>query len=141
MAQKVREIMTAPPVCLRSDATAWPAASRMREHGIGDVIVVESGGKVCGVLTDRDLVVRVMAAQLDPERTTLEHVCSREDVATIASDDDIDEAITLMRERAIRRLPVVEQGRPVGVISLGDLALERDEASVLAAVSAAPTNR
>ncbi len=92
-------------------------------------------------MTDRDLVVRALAMCRDPEHTRVGDVCSSSDVATLEPDASIEDAVRIMRERAIRRLPVTEAGCPVGVVSIGDLALERDEASALADISAAHSNQ
>jgi CBS domain-containing protein len=138
MTQTVREVMTADPVQLDSSAPLVEAARRMRDADIGDVIVMD-GGSMCGVVTDRDIVVRAIAEGKDPQSATLSEICSH-DVVTVSADDSVERAIQLMRERAIRRLPVVEGGRPIGVVSIGDLAVERDEDSGLAEISAASPN-
>jgi CBS domain-containing protein len=111
----------------------------MRDNDIGDVLVVRNG-KLHGIVTDRDLVVRVVAAGLDPERTNLDDICSAQ-VVVLAPDDSVNDAIHLMREHALRRLPVVgDDGKPLGIVSMGDLAVLRDPESALADVSAAPPN-
>jgi CBS domain-containing protein len=132
----VQDVMTTDPVALDSSETVVEAARRMKDQDIGDVIVVE-GGEICGVVTDRDIVVRVLAEGRDPGQTRLGDVCSR-DLATVSPNDDLTAAGDLMSERAIRRVPVVENGRPVGIISIGDLAIERDPDSALSHISAAP---
>jgi CBS domain-containing protein len=111
----------------------------MRANDIGDVIVVDDNGKLTGIVTDRDIVVRVVAEGRDPRATRLGDIASRE-LTVLAPDDPVERAVELMRERAIRRLPVVEQGKPVGIVSIGDLALDRDPDSALADISAAPPN-
>lgn len=138
MAQQIRDIMTDSPVTLGSDTTVAQAAEQMRRNGTGDVLVVD-GSTLRGIVTDRDIVVRVLAEQRDPARTTLGEICSGE-LATVRPDDDVARAIEIVRDRAVRRIPVVDNGRPVGIVSIGDLALERDPDSALADVSAAPTN-
>lgn len=135
--QAIRDLMTADPVVLDASATVSDAARAMKARDVGDVLV-RRDGKLCGIVTDRDLVVRVFAG--DPQgaaRKTLGEVCTTE-LAAIAPDADVDEAIRLMRERAIRRIPVVEGDRPLGIVSLGDLAIARDRESCLADISAAP---
>jgi len=136
--QRIREVMTSDPVALPADSPLTAAAEHMKRRDIGDVIVVD-GDQVCGVVTDRDIVVRAVAEGRDPASTRLAEICSR-DVVTAAPDDPVDQAVRTMRERAVRRLPVVEGGRPVGVVSLGDLAVERDPDSALAGISVAPGN-
>jgi CBS domain-containing protein len=111
----------------------------MRDQGIGDVLVTADGA-LCGVLTDRDIVIRAVAENLDLTRTALAEVCTAQ-IVTVHADDDAADAMELMRERAIRRLPVVQGRQPVGIISLGDLAIEQDEHSALSDISKAPPNR
>jgi CBS domain-containing protein len=130
--------MTERPVTLARDASLTEAARLMRDRGIGDVIVVE-GDRAAGIVTDRDIVIRGVAEGNDPDATRVGDVLTGE-LAAVAPDDPIDRAIQLMRERAIRRLPVVESGKPVGVVSLGDLAVSEDRSSVLADISDAPPN-
>jgi CBS domain-containing protein len=129
MGQRVKDVMTAGPVVLDKDAPLVEAARLMRDQGIGDVIVVE-GESAEGIVTDRDIVIRGVAEGADPSTTRLGQVISSELVA-VAPDDPVERAIELMRERAVRRLPVVEGGKPVGVVSIGDLAVERGPDSSL----------
>jgi CBS domain-containing protein len=138
MARKVREIMTPAPVSMAPTESVSAAARAMREHGIGTVLVADNG-QLRGMVTDRDITVRVLAESRDPASTLLTDICSR-DVVALAPDDDVSEAIRLVCERAVRRIPVVDDGHPVGIVSIGDLALDRDSDSALADVSAAPPN-
>jgi CBS domain-containing protein len=110
----------------------------MRDQGIGDVLVTAEG-MLCGMLTDRDIVIRAVAQNLDLGHTALSEVCTAQ-VVTVSADDDAAVAMELMRDRAIRRLPVVQGRQPVGIISLGDLAIEQDEQSALSEISKAPPN-
>jgi CBS domain-containing protein len=137
MAQTVREIMSDPVTC-PADTTVIEAARRMRDDDIGDVIV-ESNGTLRGIVTDRDIVVRVVAEGEDPQSCILLDICSGE-LVTVTPDTALDDAVRQMREHAIRRVIVAEGERPVGVVSIGDLAIERDESSALADISAAPGN-
>jgi CBS domain-containing protein len=139
MAQYLREIMTQNPVTVQTTDSVVAAARSMRDGNIGDVVVVEQG-QIQGILTDRDIVVRALAEGRDPERTTVGEICSRE-LTTLSPSDAIRDAAAVMRDKAIRRLPVVDGGRPVGIVSLGDLAVERDPASTLGGISSAPPNR
>jgi len=91
---------------------------------------------VTGIVTDRDIVVRGVAEGIDAESTSVSDVCTT-GVETIEPDASVDEALSRMREKDIRRLPVAKNGRPVGIISLGDLAVEREPDSTLADISAA----
>ena len=139
MAQYLREIMTQKPVTVEATDTVVAAARSMRDGNIGDVVVVDNG-QIQGILTDRDIVVRALAEGRDPARTTVGEICSRE-LTTLSPNDAIGDAEKTMRDRAIRRLPVVEGGRPVGIVSLGDLAVEKNPDSTLGGISAAPPNR
>jgi CBS domain-containing protein len=130
--------MTTHPVVLGAQSLLADAARAMRDSDIGEVIVVE-GGNLFGIVTDRDIVVRGIASDKDPSTTRLDEICSR-DLATVSSDTPVEDAVRIMRDKAIRRLPVVEAGKPVGVVSIGDLAVERDPVSTLADISKAPPN-
>ncbi len=138
MAQTVGEVMTPDPVTLDTNASILAAAEVMRECDIGDILVCDDG-RICGIVTDRDLVVRALADGHAPDQLTLRDVCSPELTMTLP-DTEVDDAVRLMREKALRRLPVVEDGRPIGIVSLGDLAIVRDPMSALADISAAPPN-
>lgn len=138
MSTLVKEVMSRSPVCLASDAPVTEAAQAMRKANIGDVIVTE-GDQVCGIVTDRDVVVRAAADGKDLTATQLREICSS-DLTYVRPDTPIDEAVALMRQKAIRRLPVVQGKQPVGIVSLGDLAEDRDPKSALADISAAPPN-
>jgi CBS domain-containing protein len=135
MAKTVREIMTPNPITLEASSTVVEAAEVMKQHDVGDVLVMR-GGELRGIVTDRDIVVRGLAAHKDPAATTVGDICSGE-LITAGAGDPVDAVIGRMRERALRRLPVTEGNRPVGIISLGDLAVDRDKSSVLADISAA----
>ena len=134
--RSVSSVMTAVPVTLREGEKLAAAARAMRDNAVGAIMVVRDG-QLRGLLTDRDIVVRGLTNGRDPADLTLGEVCSPDPV-TVRPDDDLDMVIRLMRERAVRRIPVVEDGEPVGLVSLGDLAIERDERVALAAICAAP---
>lgn len=138
MAQTIQDVMTPSPTVLDARAPLQEAARAMRDSDIGDVLVSKDG-QLCGIVTDRDIVVRGLAETTDVSSAELGDVCSR-DLATVAPTDSVDTAVQMMREKALRRLPVVENGEPVGIVSIGDLAMERDPKSALADVSAAPGN-
>ncbi|MCW2948034.1 MAG: putative signal transduction protein with domain [Actinoallomurus sp.] len=127
---KVRDVMTPEPVTLPLDAPLTEAARLMRDEAIGGVLVTQ-GDRLCGLLTDRDIVVRAVAEGRDLTGTRLAEVCSA-GIVTVSPDDGADAALRLMRELAIRRLPVVEDGRPVGIVSIRDLNPDEDDASTLA---------
>jgi CBS domain-containing protein len=135
MAQTVEEVMTTNPRTVNADDTVLEAAQLMRDDDIGDVIVV-GDGEVTGIVTDRDIVVRAVAGGRDAESTKVGDIATT-GVEAIEPDASVDDALRMMREHDIRRLPVVKNGRPVGIVSLGDLAVEREPGSVLADISAA----
>lgn len=136
--ERIRDLMTEQPIVLDASASVMEAARAMRDADVGDVLVQEDG-KLCGIVTDRDLVIRCLA---EPEGSakTLGDVCS-EEIITLAADAEVDDAIELMRENAVRRIPIVDGDEPVGIVSLGDLALARDRRSCLGEISAAPPDR
>lgn len=137
MATSVKEIMTPNPITLQASSTVTQAAEAMKQHDVGDVLVLQKDGALCGIVTDRDIVIRDVAERKDPEKTKLGDICSAE-LTTADADDSIDSVVAKMREKALRRMPVVKKGKAVGIISIGDLALERDERSALADISGAP---
>lgn len=139
MAQTVQDVMTSNPRTLKASDTVANAARTMRDDDIGTVIVTQ-GDQIRGVVTDRDIVVRAVADGVDVSSMQLGDVCSG-NVETVTPDTSIEDAVEIMRMRSIRRLPVVEGGRAVGVLSIGDLAIERDRKSALADISAAPPNQ
>lgn len=139
MTQSVREVMTGDPVAMSATTTLPDAAKAMLDQDIGDVIVLDQNDAVCGIVTDRDIVVRTVALGQNPADVRLGDICSR-DLTTISPTGSAEDAVRLMRGKAVRRLPVVEDGRPIGVVSLGDLAMDRDPDSALADISAAPAN-
>ena len=140
MAHTMRDVMTANPRTLSTGATAEEAARIMRDEDVGVVVVVGDGDEVRGVVTDRDIAVRVVAEGKAPTETTLADVASQEEIATLSPDDGVDDAIRLMREKKVRRVPIVEGGRAVGIVSLGDLAVDQQPDSALADISAADPN-
>jgi CBS domain-containing protein len=135
--QTVADLMTRPTATCPADAEIRAAAALMRDRDTGDVVVVDHD-TVRGIVTDRDIVVRALADGKGPE-TPLAEVLSGQVVA-VAPDDRIEKVVDLMREHAVRRIPVVDGGRLAGVISIGDLAMERDPDSVLADISAVREN-
>src|SRR4051812_36183338 len=139
MAQKIRDVMTIGPTPLPATTSVHDAAIAMRDDDIGNVIVLDDKGAICGLVTDRDIVIRAVADDRRPSESRLGDICSR-DLVSVAPDDAVEDAARLMREQALRRLPVIEKGKAVGIVSVGDLAIERDPESVLAGISAAPPN-
>jgi CBS domain-containing protein len=132
--------MTKQVVYLPAETTVDEAAQAMRAADIGDVVVTD-GPALAGIVTDRDIVVRAVAEGQDPSRMTVGSIAST-DLVMIQQDASPREAVRLMRDRAVRRLLVCDADRQlVGVVSLGDLAMQLDPSSVLSDISeAAPNN-
>ena len=139
MAKKVGDLMTRDPVLLEPTATVRDAARMMRDHNIGTVLVADKG-QLVGMVTDRDIVVRGLAEKDDAVRMPVMAVASTE-LTALTPNDSVDQAVKLMRSQAIRRFPVVDSGKPVGIVTMGDLVMELDPKSALAAISAADPNR
>ena len=136
--QLVSDVMTTSVVGLAESASLVEAARHMRMSDIGDVLVLD-GDTVRGIVTDRDIVIRALAADLDPARTPVGDIATPNPLS-IAPDRPAAEAVQIMRDAALRRLPVCEDGHLIGVVSLGDLATSRDPESALADISAAPAS-
>ena len=136
--QRIQELMIPNPITYPATATVIDAARAMRDTNVGDVLV-ERDGSVIGIVTDRDLVVRALASARNPADVRLGDSCSRA-LITLTPNDSVDDAVGLMRDNALRRLPICKDGVAVGIISLGDLAVERDPDSALADITVAPPN-
>jgi CBS domain-containing protein len=140
MARTVHEVMTTAPLAVPPHTSVAQAAHVMRDRGIGDVLITHGDGKLAGIITDRDIVIRVIAAELDPNLTPVEDVLTP-DAVSVKPMDGMDRVADLMRDHAIRRIPVVDDnGRLIGIVSLGDLAAEDDDGSPLSAISLARTS-
>lgn len=139
MVQKVHEVMTSPAVTVSREANLTEAARLMRDRDIGDLFVMDDG-RLHGVITDRDIVVRAAAESRDLNATPVDEVCSH-DIVDINMNADADQAVTLMRARAVRRVPVMDGDRLVGVVTLSDMIVERDDRSPMADISVAQPNR
>ena len=136
--RKVRDIMSAAPVCMAPGESVSAAARAMKQYRIGTVLVL-TDGRLSGFLTDRDITVRVLAENRDPHTTPIGDICRRE-LVVLGPDDDLAQASRLFRDHAVRRIPVLRDGTPVGVVSVGDLALEGGATSALSGMSSAPPN-
>jgi CBS domain-containing protein len=110
----------------------------MRDQDIGDVLVQDDSGSL-GIVTDRDIVTRAVAAGRDPSTVQLSEICTA-NVKTVSVDTPLADVIKLMSDTAVRRIPVTDGDRPVGIVALGDLARDRDPSSLLGDISAAPPN-
>jgi CBS domain-containing protein len=121
MAKKVRDVMTRNPCVIDADQPAAHAAKMMRDENVGLAPIVE-GEKLVGMLTDRDIAIKVAAEGKDPQSTTVREIASTR-LITLDPDQNIDEAMRLMAQHQVRRLPIVEEdGRLVGVIAQADIA-------------------
>ena len=136
----IQEVMTPDPVTIEASSPVGHAAKAMRDHDVGAVVVTD-GDELRGIVTDRDIVVRALADGHDLMDVRVDDVATERDLRTLQPQDPIDDAAEAMRDAAVRRLPVVEDGRVVGIVTLGDLAIERDPRSALADISLAPDNR
>ena len=126
MAKSIREAMTSKPCSIDADKPVSYAAKMMRDEDVGLAPIVE-GERLVGVLTDRDITIRVVAEGRDPDQVKVAEVASR-DVVTLDPQQDLDEALRLMAQHQVRRLPVVEEdGRLVGVVAQADVAKEADK--------------
>ena len=137
MAQSVRDVMTTNPSSVEASATVQEAAELMAREDIGNVLVVENG-EVQGIVTDRDIVVKVLAKGNGGDASVREAASTG--VETVSPDDSVEDAVQKMQQANVRRLPVVEDGNPVGIVSIGDLAIEKDSDSALADISSASPN-
>ncbi len=122
---KVRDIMTTGVECAAPDTSLKEIATMMKDEDVGSIPVVD-GEELTGIITDRDIVVRCIAAGNDPAETEADEILSG-DLVTVEADDDVDTAARIMAEHQIRRLPVVEDGNLIGMVSLGDVAVKEDE--------------
>ncbi len=123
---KVKDLMTPSPTVCRPEDTVSQAATLMKQEDCGAIPVVSDEGKLVGIITDRDIVVRAVAAGKDPRTTPVSAVMSA-DPSTLTPDADVEQAEKLMAHRQVRRLPVVEDGHLVGIVVTAHLA-RRDNA-------------
>jgi CBS domain-containing protein len=129
MGRRIREVMTPSPETVETDKAATDAAKLMKKVDAGMIPVVQGDGELVGTVTDRDIVLRVIAEGKNPESTTVGEIASRT-VVTVTPEQDLDEALTLMARHQVRRLPVVENGRLIGVVAQADVARVADEREV-----------
>jgi len=126
MGQSIKDVMTSDPCTIDADKSVAYAAKMMRDEDVGVAPIVESD-KLVGMLTDRDIAVRVVAEGKDPERVTVREVASKQ-VVTVDPQQDLEEALRIMAKHQVRRLAVVEEdGRLVGVVAQADVAREGDD--------------
>jgi CBS domain-containing protein len=138
MSKTVRDVMTKQPVVLNSDATVKDAAKAMSEHHIGSVVVMERGSP-CGIVTDRDITVRAVAAGSDVSRMRLGEICSKS-LASVSPDQSVEDAINLMKSKDIKRVLVMSDHTLEGIISLGDLTARGEGEDIQQDLSRAKPN-
>jgi CBS domain-containing protein len=136
--REVREVMSTAPETVDVETSIRDAAEKMRVADIGNVVVTENG-QVKGIVTDRDIAVRAVSEGRDPDTTIVGDVMTAAPV-TISPNESVKEAIDLMHQHDIRRLPVVENGRPVGVVALADVSMSPRTQPLVADISTAPPN-
>jgi CBS domain-containing protein len=137
MAQSISEVMTTDLKTVAKGTPISEAAKAMRDADTGAIIVTDDG-RFAGLVTDRDIVVRGLAAGKGPD-TPIDEVTTS-DVKTIGPDQTVDDALAIVRDENVRRVPVVDGDRPVGIVSIGDLSEQRDLGSELTDISTAPAN-
>jgi CBS domain-containing protein len=138
-----REIMTADAAYCPENTTAAEAARKMATDGIGALPVCDADGRLSGVVTDRDLALRVVAEGRDASSVQLGELIDGSEVVTIGADDSAEEAIRTMKDHAVRRLPVVDGTSLVGMVSQADIARAMPDAKIgdlVDAISSAPPN-
>ena len=141
MAKTARDVMSGGPECVGERDTVADAARKLAELDVGAMPICGEADRLKGMLTDRDIVVKVLAAGNDPSSTTAGDLADQPEVVTIGADDSVDEALQTMTEHRVRRLPVIDGHRLIGVVSQADLAKEIDPEQVghlVEAISAAP---
>jgi CBS domain-containing protein len=128
MAKNVREAMTASVSSVSPSQSLADAAEVMKGEDVGSVPVVEEG-RLRGIVTDRDIVTRAVAERRDPQSVRVEEIASH-DLVTVEPEQDLDEALALMAHHKVRRLPVLEEGRLVGMLAQADVAIKAKEQRV-----------
>jgi len=143
--QQVQDVMTAHPLMVPETASILEAARAMADANVGSVLVVDSDKALFGLVTDRDIVTRAVVTARRLDATTLGEMCT-EEVATVSPSDSVIAALEVMRENAVRRLPVVLGDKPVGIMSLGDVAVRsadpvaRELQATLSGITTATSN-
>ena len=142
MGKTARDVMTGSAECVQEDQTVLDAAKRLAELDVGAMPICGEDNRLKGMLTDRDIVVKVIAQGKDPATVKAGELGQGDgQTVTIGADDSVDEALRTMKEHAVRRLPVIDGTDCIGIVSQADLAKEIDEEQVgelVEAISAAP---
>jgi CBS domain-containing protein len=128
MGKRIREVMTPSPETVEPGQAVAEAAKLMKQADVGMIPVVQEG-QLSGTVTDRDIVLRVIAEGKSPASTTVGEIASGQ-VVTVDPEQELEEALELMAKHQVRRLPVVENGRLIGVLAQADVAREGDEREV-----------
>jgi CBS domain-containing protein len=140
MGKTARDVMTSGAECIGENETVVDAAKKMAQLDVGALPICGEDNRLKGMLTDRDIAVKVLAKGRDPDSTKAGELGEGKPV-TIGADDSIDEALRTMKEHKVRRLPVIDGHDLIGIVSQGDLATQIDEEQVgdlVEAISAAP---
>jgi CBS domain-containing protein len=142
MAKKARDVMSDDCTCVGENESVLDAAVKLRDHDVGALPICGDDDRLKGMLTDRDIVVKVLAQGKDPASVKAGELGQGDgETVTIGADDSIDEALRTMKDHAVRRLPVIDGTECIGIVSQADLAKEIDEKKVgelVEAISAAP---
>ena len=142
MAQKTaRDIMSPDCTCVGENDTVLEAAEKLAELDVGAMPICGEDDRLKGMVTDRDIVVKILAKGKDPSSTPVSELATQDEVVTIGADDPIDEALRTMAAHKVRRLPVIDGRELVGIVSQADIATNIDEEKVgdlVEAISAAP---
>jgi CBS domain-containing protein len=126
MGKTIRDVMTSNPCTIDADKDVAYAAKMLRDEDVGVAPIVE-GDQLVGVLTDRDIAIKVVAEGKNPQTTKVVEIASK-DIVTIDPQQDLDEALRLMAQHQVRRLPVVEEdGKIVGIVAQADVALQAND--------------
>jgi CBS domain-containing protein len=141
MAKTARDVMSGGAECIGEHETVADAARKLAELEVGAMPICGTDDRLKGMLTDRDIVVKVIAEGKDPANVAAGDLADQPEVVTIGADDSVNEALQTMTQHKVRRLPVIDGHRLIGVVSQADLAQEIDKEKVgalVAAISAAP---
>ena len=141
MAKTARDVMTKGAECAREDQSVADVAKRLAELDVGAMPICGSDGRLKGMVTDRDIVVKALAKGKDVQATKVSELATQDEVVTIGADDSVDEALRTMIDHKVRRLPVIDERKLVGIISQADIATHLDEEKVgdlVEAISSAP---
>lgn len=141
MGKSARDVMSGGADCIGEKDTVEAAAKKLAELDVGAVPICGEDDRLKGMLTDRDITIKVVAQGKAPAQTTAGELATQDEVVTIGADDSVDEALRTMIEKKVRRLPVIDGHKLIGVVSQADLAKEIDSSKIgelVEAISAAP---